>query len=285
MARSKVNEKYVPEHTITWQMDPNGAFRPGTTPVEGLPPGVYSYGFDFRGMHLDPMPKISDDIIPLPNCPSEAVVHGIQKFWDSRDRYVTHGLVYRRGYLMHGPPGSGKTVTIRRLSEQVQSMGGFVIYGSGPESCATVLKTIRGIEPDRPLVVIYEDIDQWIDGGDETELLALLDGENQIDNVVFVATTNYIEDLPPRVVNRPSRFDELVYVGMPDPDSRLVYLTSLAKRYGINPKVTLPWVSDTDGFSIAHLRELAVAVWCLDQEYPEVLKRLKSMFEKPTKKD
>jgi len=50
---------------------------------------------------------------------------------------------------------------------------------------------------------------------------------------------------------------------------------------GIEPDTLDQWVKDTEGFSIAHLRELVAASFCLEQPYAEVLKRLKSMTEKP----
>lgn len=110
-------------------------------------------------------------------------------------------------------------------------------------------------------------------------MLALLDGESQISNVCNIATTNYPGKLGARIINRPSRFDERIYVGMPSPEAREVYLRNVAPE--INDQTLVRWVADTDKMSVAHLKELAVAILCLDQDYDDVIKRLRSMKIKP----
>lgn len=110
----------------------------------------------------------------------------------------------------------------------------------------------------------------------EHSLLALLDGENQIANVVHVATTNYVEELGARIVNRPSRFDEVKKIGMPNPQARTEYFTHTAGM-DIDQAELQRWVLDTEGMSIAHLRELVVAVFCLGRGYEETLERLRKM--------
>lgn len=86
-----------------------------------------------------------------------------------------------------------------------------------------------------------------------------------------------------RIINRPSRFDEIIYVGMPSPEAREVYLRNVAPE--IDEKTLSRWVVDTDKMSVAHLKELAVAILCLDQEYDDVIKRLRSMQIKPREID
>lgn len=89
-----------------------------------------------------------------------------------------------------------------------------------------------------------------------------------------------------RIVNRPSRFDERIFVGMPGLAARLTYLRSATTNgSALKPNDLARWGKDTDGFSIAHLRELVAAVLCLDQPYEDVLKRLKSMAERPKETD
>jgi SpoVK/Ycf46/Vps4 family AAA+-type ATPase len=138
---------------------------------------------------------------------------------------------------------------------------------------------VRRIEPERNLIVIMEDVDETIQRYGEHELLALLDGESQIANVVNVATTNYPDRLGARIVNRPSRFDERIFVDMPTPAARAVYLQKVAPQ--VDGATLQRWVHDTDKMSVAHLRELAAAVLCLDQNYEDVLERLRSMRVKP----
>jgi len=123
-----------------------------------------------------------------------------------------------------------------------------------------------------------EDIDAIIERHGESSLLAMLDGELQIDNVVFVATTNYPERLDKRLVNRPSRFDEIIEIGMPNDACRAVYLEHKNPRLSGTDELE-QWVKRTQDFSVAHLKELIVAVECLGKGLDESIERLRTMIE------
>jgi SpoVK/Ycf46/Vps4 family AAA+-type ATPase len=76
------------------------------------------------------------------------------------------------------------------------------------------------------LVVILEDIDS-IAGESRSQtsrLLNILDGVKQIENVVYIATTNYPEKLEERITNRPSRFDRRYRVELPNEEIREAYI-------------------------------------------------------------
>ena len=171
---------------------------------------------------------------------------------------------------------SGKTATLTLLNKYLLDNGGIVIMCDHPKITSMGLEALRRIEPNRRIICIMEDIDEIIEKYGEHDILALLDGENQVDRIVMLATTNYPDRLGARIVNRPSRFDERILVDMPSTEARRKYLTHILGQINDIDK----WVADTDGLSIAHLREMAAAVRCLDQEYDVVLKRLKSMKHK-----
>lgn len=140
------------------------------------------------------------------------------------------------------------------------------------------------IEPNRPVVAIMEDLDALIQRYGEHEYLALLDGEAQVDRIVFIATTNYPEKLDRRFCDRPSRFDTVQYIGMPSREARKAYLK--AKEPSLDVKELKIWVEATDGFSLAHLKELIVAVKCLGQPFGKALARLEGMrVVRPTSED
>ncbi len=90
----------------------------------------------------------------------------------------------------------GKTSTIAVVTKQMTDAGGVVFLGdTSPQILAIGLKQFREIEPDRPAVVILEDIDTIIENFGESEVLSILDGENSIANVCYIATTNFPENL------------------------------------------------------------------------------------------
>lgn len=268
---------------------PNGMFRPASTTRRKLEAGVYMPCEDGFGVYLNWMNLVTDEHLELPDSANARVLEGIGRFWASRATYERHGLVYKRGVLVWGPPGGGKTVTAMLLARALIRSDGLVLFSGKPSLTAEALRIVRAIEPRRPLIVVMEDVDEIIMRFGEHELLAMLDGEFAIDNVVYLATTNYPERLGARVVNRPSRFDERIYVGMPSQAARVAYLEhSLTKLGGASleeydkaRKQADRWAKDTEGLSIAHLRELVVAVMCLGQEYDSALKRLRAMCERP----
>jgi len=267
--------------TVQWLVLPDGRFAGMGASVPLLESGVYRPEYDDRyGILLQRRNLKNDDIVRLPDTASDAVLQSIQTFWEQRDRFKKRGQLFKRGVLLWGPPGSGKTITIALLMDDLVERGGIVVVVDSPDLARRALELIRRVEPDRPLICVLEDIDEVIARHGEHEVLALLDGENQVDNVCHVATTNYPELLPSRLVNRPSRFDEIIKIGMPSAEARKVYLQARIFEGELTEIEMLTWIEETEGFSIAHLRELIVAVFCLGRTYDVTLQRLRAMAKK-----
>jgi SpoVK/Ycf46/Vps4 family AAA+-type ATPase len=224
---------------------------------------------------------VTDKLLRLPDSRSDDVVAEIQKFWTLKDKFNRYGFSHKRGILLWGPPGSGKTCTISIVMNEMVDAGGIVVLGNdvAPSALAYMLGRLREVEPNRPCVVVLEDIDTIIQVFGESQVLSLLDGESQIANVVYLATTNYPERLDGRIVNRPSRFDRIVKIDTPNKAARLMYLES--RDLEIDKEELNRWAEETDGFSIAHLRELIVGVLVLGSTFDVELRRLRTMAKTP----
>jgi hypothetical protein len=274
-----------PTHTTfdytEWGIAPNGIFRPSGARCNILPAGVYRAGLDVGGVYFENRNVITDELIELDDTASLRVLAGIRTFWKSKEEYTKRSIIYKRGILLWGPAGSGKTATLMMMTRELVALGGLVILCENPELTNKALQALRRIEPDRPIIILMEDIEELISSHGEHDILALLDGENQINNVVNIATTNYPEVLGARIVNRPSRFDERIFVGMPSDAARRRYLSHATRNEVFSEQDLEGWVTDTDGFSVAHLRELVVAVFCLKQGYGDVVERLRAMKIQP----
>lgn len=253
-----------------------------------LPPGQYLVNYsEAKGIYFTKKQINLDDLLVLPDSKSEAVLKSIDNFWHREKEFRKYGFLWKRGIMLYGPAGSGKTSLLQQISQQLIDQGGISIYLTSPEFVAEGLRVLRTIEPKRPIVVMIEDIDTHCERGGRTEsaLLSLLDGELQVDNIVFIATTNYPDRLDKRLVNRPSRFDEIIKIGLPSDSARELYITSKVKRLLKEPEELHHWVSMTKGFTIAHLREIVVSVECLGNTFESTIKRLVKMNEQNLKSD
>jgi SpoVK/Ycf46/Vps4 family AAA+-type ATPase len=163
-------------------------FFPCDEAVKTLAPGQYevqhsqSSGYFFQKKLVN-----FDELMRLPDSASEEMIKNIQTFWTKEEHFRSFGFLWKRGILLWGPAGSGKTSTLQLISQNIVEMGGISVYVTHPGTCAQGLSIFRRIEPDRPCVVMLEDLDAMISNHGEHEVLALLDGELQIDNVVFIA--------------------------------------------------------------------------------------------------
>lgn len=250
---------------------------------ETLPPGLYRCGHSQNiGPYLDRMLNQTDSILELPDSATEGVLSEIREFSKLRAEFDKRGFLFKRGILLWGPPGSGKTCTLQLLMRiVVQEMRGIAVMVDNPEVGAVCLQLVRKIEPHRQLIAVMEDMDALVENYGENKFLALLDGEAQVDNIICVATTNYPERLDRRFVDRPSRFDTIKYVGMPSAAARRAYFE--AKEPGLADLTE--FVAQTDGFSIAHMRELLILTQCFKRPLQQALDQLRGMQRKKLSSD
>ena len=191
------------------------------------------------------------------------------------------GLTAKRGLMLHGPPGSGKTSAVVLMAHHmIKELGGVVVIVGHPETTSELLRDFRKIEPDRPLIAIWEDIDALIERNGEAQYLSMLDGEHQISNIVNVATTNYPERLDRRFVDRPGRFDRVQHVPMPLREARLAFLQ--ARAPDVDEETIQKWADASDGWSLAHLRELIVSATILEYDANKTIERLDKMGREVT---
>jgi hypothetical protein len=228
---------------------------------------------------LEPFDLVGDELVEFPGTKSELVVHEVERFWDLKPDFDRYGFTHKRGFLLWGPAGSGKTSTVAIVVQNLVRRGGVAFVASSPVGLLNILGGFRSVEPSRPLVVIWEDLDAVIKHYGETEVLSILDGESQVNNVIFIATTNYPEVLDARIVNRPSRFDRVVKLGLPDAESRSQYFSG--KLGTIFAPDGTDLVKATEGMSVGHMREMIVGVYCLKLPVGDVLDRLRRMGTKP----
>ena len=247
-----------------------------------LPPGQYSISnSNSLGVHLVKRELNLDDLIDIKDKDTTEIIEGLEHFLKSEQVYKDNGFLWKRGVMLWGIPGGGKTSALNLINKYIVSSGGISIYVDDPVLASAGLDMVRRIQPTTTILVILEDIDSIIYNHGESCVLSLLDGELQIKNVVFIATTNYPEKLDSRLMNRPSRFDIVRQIGIPGEESRRIYLKAKNRRLGdaANIEELELWVKKTDGFTIAHIKELILSVECFGKTLEASIDRLISMMD------
>lgn len=285
--QSTKDESFTFTGTITqWSTPDKVRFFPAGEVVKKLPPALYSVEFNPSvGPFLQSIPIRTEGLLRLPHTSSEKVLAQVETFWGMQPRFDDFGLIHKRGILLWGPPGSGKSCTIQLVMKDIITRGGIGLNFGHPSLFVQGLRMIRQIHQDMPIVVLMEDLDSQIKNYDESTILNILDGAEAVEHIVFLASTNYPELLGPRIINRPSRFDRRFKIGHPDLESRRIYLAHLVGSRNL-PEVDVErWANDTKEFSLAHLKELFVAVVILGDTYDEALVLLRSMREQISSED
>ncbi len=258
---------------IQWSSAGPRQFLAAGNTYKKLSPGYYliessQIGIIFRQVDIN-----VDSLILSPDSISHRVIKEISNFWAKREIFKKYQFLHRRGYLFWGPQGSGKSCLIHQIISEIIKLDGIIFCCKNPSLFASGLNIFRQIEPDRDIIGLFEDIDGIIDHYGEDELLSILDGENQVDHILNLGTTNYPEKLDRRIVSRPRRFDRVIKIGMPTESQRRLFLTEKL----IENKEIEKWISETKGLSFASLAELVVSTMCLGNNFEDTLKILKSM--------
>jgi ATP-dependent 26S proteasome regulatory subunit len=210
---------------------------------------------------------------------AEEVLNEIDQFMQRKDRYKERGVVHKRGIIMEGPPGSGKTSNSELLIDLfVSKFQGIVLLAQDVSAIAVGIGLIRRQEQDRPIMIVVEDIDAVVRGGGEEHLLNLLDGKHQHDGVVIVATTNYLDKLPDRIANRPSRFDLVITIALPTANARDAFLKAKEPKMTEDRRKAI--VDATDKYSIAHLKELLILTEVYEMPLEAADKRIRAIMDR-----
>ena len=264
-----------------WAAVGSKTFRAVSVTHDKLPAGCYSMTLDrndgsilFTGKSVK-----SDDILSFKDGLTETFLKEVNDFWGKQKVFKEHGFLHRRGYLLYGNQGTGKSSIVWQVAQDVIHRGGIVFVCQNPEYFSKGLTTFRQVEPERPIVCVFEDIDAIIHKYGETEILQLLDGDNQVDRVINIATTNYPELLDKRIVSRPRRFDRLLKILNPSDNVRIQYLKQKLPK-SCNFK---EWIKKTEGLSFAALTESLISVLCLGNDLSETVEVLKDIESKEPK--
>lgn len=241
---------------------------------EKLDPGMYQVKQTMQGIMFEFHELNTDELLRFDDSRHREVLGEIKDFWRRKDEYVKLGFTHKRGVLLRGEPGTGKSCLLKLVMEDCVARGDVVFIIKDAYVLKEALAVYRDVEADRHVLIIMEDIDHVFDYGGEYPILELLDGDSQVDGVLFLFTTNYYERLSPRI-KRPGRIDKIIEIMSPPKEGRLAYLKH---KLGLHEgERALEELADkTDGFSFAQLREFLVSVYCLGTSVDKAVDRVRN---------
>jgi len=192
----------------------------------------------------------------------EEIQSDFVQFFLSREVYERYGIAWKRGVLFIGPPGNGKTHTLKALINQLGKPCLYVKafnseYETDQENIRQVFQRARMTAP---CLLILEDLDSMINDNSRAFFLNELDGFETNTGLVVLATTNHPERLDPAILDRPSRFDRKYYFDLPAEAERSAYIAAwnmkLQPELRVSETVAIDVCKQTEGFSFAYLKEL-----------------------------
>lgn len=202
------------------------------------------------------------------------VMNDISRFFtkEAKKLYDKLDISYKRGCILYGEPGNGKTAMLREIIRRLPTEIIKVIMNSNIENFTAVLNELINFLNGKKALIIIEDIDSLLRKVNRSELLNVLDGVNTSSGIYMVGTTNYIEDIDPAFVNRSGRFDRSFYIENPNYNVRKAYFTD--KGIGIclsgfkihddnstdkNLTVNELFAKYSEGMSMSDLKELMIS--------------------------
>mgnify|MGYP001615980875 FL=1 len=208
-----------------------------------------------NGSFINPGKFTWSDIV-LPAGFRQKIEKHVIQFLTKMDEMRAKGLPTKRGLLIYGEVGNGKSSIGKVIANEVPCSFIWVPFSADISHVYSMARELA------PTVVFLEDLAtqggmnrrSGVSNSQLGRLLNLLDGIEENTGVVTVATENLVGNLDVALRNRPGRFDVILHLGNPAFQQREEYLHRYLPTIAAGRVRTL--AQATDGFSCAHLREL-----------------------------
>jgi ATPase family associated with various cellular activities (AAA) len=228
---------------------------------------VLSFGGEMFGprnsatLNFLPRPSLSRSELVLPAEILALIERQVVGIAQNREILRAAGQHLKRGILLHGAPGTGKTHTIRYLLGQLQGVTVVILSGNALAAIAQACSIARVLQP---AAVIVEDVDliaeqRGMHPGQNPLLFQLLnemDGLGEDVDVAFLLTTNRPDLLEPALAARPGRVDQAIEIPLPDATARRELIELYRGNLHLDIEDFEPILERTAGVTASFLKEL-----------------------------
>ena len=215
-----------------------------------------------RGVTVHRLPAVDREEVILPQRTLTLLDRNVLGFVENRPALRHLGQSTRKGILLYGPSGTGKTHTIRYLATNLPGHTTLIVTAEQVALLGAYMNLARLLQP---AMVVIEDVDLIARDRDEmgpceesllNKLLNEMDGLKEDAEILFVLTTNRPEQLESALAGRPGRIDQAIEVPLPDDVGR----TKLVQLYGrglpLDQTIVGEVAQRTRGVSAAFIKEL-----------------------------
>lgn len=226
--------------------------------------------FAGRGIRFLHLPSnLWENIVLPPDSKADMKANTID-FLANQGRLARYGIPARRGILLVGEPGTGKTLLCKALMAQSRGTTGIIANAEAlflPDYISSLYDLAQDLSP---CIVFIEDIDLIADERQRRipllSLLSQLDGVEEHEQIITIATTNHLEIIDKALSQRPSRFDRVIQLPRPAIEYRREFISSLSGKIPMD-EVTQSYLADrTEGLTPAQIQEI---VYTLVIEYSQ----------------
>lgn len=199
----------------------------------------------------------------------------VQAFHGSYKWYTDNGIAYRRGYLLYGPPGNGKTTCARVIATQCEMDIYTLNFGAEKAEDATLSTVFDTAGTQVPSIVLLEDIDRIFGRSPAFKtnvtfqhLLNCLDGVGTPEGIIVIATANHPDELDAAILKRPGRFHRIIGFQNPTASERTAYFRNIGN---LSETDSASLADMTDRFSYAQIGEAwtHTALECYNSDGPD----------------
>ncbi|KAG4429171.1 hypothetical protein IFR05_015347 [Cadophora sp. M221] len=189
------------------------------------------------------------------------------RFFDSKDVYADLGVPWKRGLIFYGPAGNGKTISIKALMHTLADRKDSIptLYVKTAPATGHIRNVFALARVMSPCLLVLEDIDTIVTAQTRSYFFNEVDGLEDNDGIMMVASTNHMDRLDPGLSKRPSRFDRKYLFPLPSMAERIQYAQFWREKLKLKsevkfPKVLLEPIAEiTHDFSFAYMQEAFVS--------------------------